>query len=170
MIQPSDLNESGIIDQDDLITVDSSEIKEKSILGDRDVILKSKTTKPRAYVIDAGKNPVAVTSHFFIITPKTNRLKPKYLAWYLNCKIIRKDFNELLSGTNVPFLKKSDLNELIIRIPDILTQEKIIKIDELMNTEKRINRDIIENKEAMLEQIMINRIDTSDDTGGERNE
>ena len=76
---------------------------------------------------------------------------PIYLMYYLNRESTQKFIKNNVSGTNMPVLSKSFIENLPIPIPHIDIQEKLFQIERLGIQEK-----VILNRVMELKQILIN--------------
>lgn len=156
VIQMKDIHDSNEIDLTDIITVNIDNLKPVYLLNKDDILVKARGNNNTAAIIQDNILNMVASSSLYIVRPLDSNVIPKYLYWYLNNKSSQLHFSSMLSGSTIPMLNKSAIENLEIFIPSIETQEKICEIVSLANREQNIQKQILEKKEKLVEQILIN--------------
>lgn len=154
LIQPSDVDKNRKVDSSKLHRVRKEDIKDHSLVGGDDVIIKSKTGNPISFIISDTEKDYAVTNHFMIIRLSAESILPEYLEWFLNSPSALSFFNERMVGTTVSFLKKKDLISLEVPIPPLNVQKKIIEIDKLIGKEESLMYELINIKKSLVHKVL----------------
>ncbi|HHD16681.1 MAG TPA: restriction endonuclease subunit S [Euryarchaeota archaeon] len=153
LIQPKDVNTEHNLRIDELHKVKRDDIKESSILRPGDVIIKTKAPSPVAFRVDSENGLFAVTDHFMIIRISDSSVNPDYLRWFLNSRRTQIYLKQRMGGTNVPFLRKTTLEELTIPIPTSDLQAKIAALSDLIDKEKELTGKLITLRKSLAEQL-----------------
>ena len=154
LIQPSDVDEGKKVDSSKLHRVRRGDIKDHSLIGGDDVIIRSKTSNPISFIISDTEKDYAVTNHFMIIRLRDESILPEYLVWFLNSPSALSFFSEMMVGTTVSFLKKKDLISLEVPVPPLNVQKRIIKIDKLIRKEESLMYELINTKKSLVHKVL----------------
>ena len=133
-------------------------ISEKHLLKDGDVLFAAKGTKNFAAVFENHNEPSVASTSFFVIRPTSNKVLPKFLAWFLNNHTTQTLLKGQAIGTSIPSISKHVLENLEITIPSIETQQAILQITQLRNREKSLKLKIEMLREKQIQQQIINAI------------
>lgn len=133
-------------------------ISEKHLLKDGDVLFAAKGTKNFAAVFENNNEPSVASTSFFVIRPTSNKVLPKFLAWFLNNHSTQTLLKGQAIGTSIPSISKQVLENLEITIPSIETQLAILQITQLRNKEKSLKQRIEALREKQIQQQIINAI------------
>ncbi|SEH99443.1 Type I restriction modification DNA specificity domain-containing protein [Paenimyroides aquimaris] len=133
-------------------------ISEKHLLKDGDVLFAAKGTKNFAAVFENNNEPSVASTSFFVIRPTSNKVLPKFLAWFLNNHSTQTLLKGQAIGTSIPSISKQVLENLEITIPSIETQLAILQITQLRNREKSLKLKIEMLREKQIQQQIINAI------------
>jgi len=158
LIQPSDIDQNGIIDPSNLHRVKKTEIKETALIDQNDIVVKSKSSPPVFFKVKDSEGPFAVTDQFLIININKKYIISDFLLWYLRSRNSIIYFQARMDGTSVPFLKKETLKNMEIPIPSINNQERIVMMNKLIDEEKMLVEEITDHKKKMIEQLSMNII------------
>lgn len=158
LIQLKNVDENGIIIED-FKMINKNTVQENHIVRDNEVIFKAKSANNAATIIPKDDNKYVATSHFLIITLKSNDvLMPEYLSWYLNQRNAQAYFRKIAVGSVQPIITKQDLGGLKIMVPPIEKQRQIVNIYESWIKEQQLLKEKIYIKDKyirkMLEMIM----------------
>ena len=104
-----------------------------------------------AFVFDVPDPlPIIPASYFHILTPKPHVIDSAYLAWAINQPLFQSKIEARSTGTSIPQISKTDLQELTLDVPPLKTQVKIAAVDELMKRERSLISQINLNREQLL--------------------
>ncbi len=139
--------------------IDNKSINNKHFLKKGDMIFAAKGSNNFASIFKADISAVA-SSVFFIIRIKRQIVSPEYVAWYINNKLGQAYLNSIKYSTTTTNIKKKDLENLPIYIPEIETQMRIGALAELSQRETTILEEIKSKRKVINEQKIINLINT----------
>ncbi len=89
-------------------------------------------------------------SQFFVITLKSNRILPDYVAWYINGPEAQAYLARNEAGSSIKAIQKPVLEELEIPIPPLEKQRLIVKIDALHRREKALYARIRDRRDYLM--------------------
>jgi restriction endonuclease S subunit len=138
-----------------------NKISEKHLLRDGDVLFAAKGTKNFAAWYESKNPPAVASTSFFVIRINEafqDKVLPAFLAWYINQPAVMKLLKGKAIGTSIVSISKSVLEELVIMIPPLETQNVIISIMQLRNREKDLTRKIEMLREKQIHQQILNAI------------
>ncbi|PKL80484.1 MAG: hypothetical protein CVV25_04040 [Ignavibacteriae bacterium HGW-Ignavibacteriae-4] len=122
----TDVNDSGLIDYASLQQQQLKPIQDKYLAKHKQVIIKCKGFNNDAYMIDSNvPNNIVITSFYFIIEVNEKIILPEFLLYVLNKKATQYHLGKLSSGTSIPNLTISTLNDFEIEVPPLEEQKKI---------------------------------------------
>lgn len=90
-----------------------------------------------------------IDNNMMSATPKTHRVDPRFF-YYLLANI---DFNEIVEGSALPYLKASAINSIEVSIPNISEQRAIARILGALDDKIELNRRMNETLEAMAQAL-----------------
>ena len=119
-------------------------------LNNNDIVMVARGINNRA-AIYKGKHQVVPSNQLFVITITASELlTPDYLCWFLNFEGIRHQLVRARTATNIPSLKKGELQTLEINVPPLSTQKEILAIHTLGQKELQTLQQLQQNTETML--------------------
>ena len=126
-------NENGIFEDKHCDEFHSNElIKDEYMLNKGDVLLRLREPNFAVY-IDSEYKDLIFSSLMVRLRVKDERFNPNFLAHYLNSGIVRRSLSSAVSGTMIPMIKVSDINEIKVPLISHNEQEKIVKYLKLAN-------------------------------------
>ena len=129
---------------------------QKNLLQNNDILFACKGTNYLCLTYNQEEDAVASTS-FFVIRVKSDKVLPEYLCWFLRQPATKNYFKTFQTGSATPLIRKQNVDELEINIPELHTQTLIVKIDELSQREKHLQETIIKRKELIIKQLLMNK-------------
>src|SRR5690606_8816733 len=93
---------------------------------------------------------VIPSNQLFVLKVKRNQALPGFLCWFLNQKASQDYIKGEIHGTNIPFISKESLSQLMVRLPSLETQQKIVELIECWEKEKELTEQLMQNRETML--------------------
>lgn len=94
----------------------------------------------------------------YSIRLETDTVRPDYLRWYLNHPNVVATIKTAQAGSGTPLIHKPTLENLIVMIPDLDTQQIIVRIDALQKREKEIMEAIASKKMQILNQLLYKKL------------
>jgi hypothetical protein len=138
--------------------IKSSSISEKQFLKKGDVLFCAKGNNNFAFVFDKDYCAVAV-SLFFVIRPDQEKVSPQYLAWFINQSATQSTLDSRKEGTSVTNISKKSLEDLEIKVPSLLTQNKLVNLYRLWQVEKSKTIEMIMQKEVYFNNLVLTEIE-----------
>lgn len=69
--------------------------------------------------------------YFFLLTPKSDAIRPEFFAWLVNDGVLRSKLDDLATGSNIPSVPKREFLTLEVPVPSIERQTQILTLYEL---------------------------------------
>lgn len=149
VIQIKDIGAFGELLNEDLVSVEASNLKRDFFVRTGDVLLTTRGASRRAAAIDDELDSTIFVAQIFAVRNLDEGILPEYLAWYLNQSPAQDHFDTFTSGATIQNVRKEVLAALPVDMPAIETQRLVLKIVELRRRESRLINEI-ENKRAAL--------------------
>lgn len=109
-------------------------INKRSKLQINDILFSAVGTVGKVAFVEVEPNNFDVNESTFVLKPNKKNIVPKYLAYYLRSDFIQNEVKKSLKGSTLAGIRKNKLEDLVIPIPSIETQEKIVKtLDKFTN-------------------------------------
>lgn len=151
-LQSKHFDEEGQIAQTLYPEVPITDIPDRHILQEGDVLLIAKGAKNNAWVYQELSDPAVASTSFFVIQIKKEIISPQYLAWFLNHAHTQNLLKEMAKGSSILSIRKTDFEKLSIQIPSIQKQNLIIQIDKLRQRQKQIYQELQSLNDLLIEQ------------------
>lgn len=157
VIQMKDMNDdyTGIVEGVNMVNTDA--VSKSQILQRGDVLFLARGNNTKAFVFDLNIKAVAV-SLFFILRPKSEKLDPYYLAWFLNQSNTQSYLLSAQEGSTVSSIKKQTLSDLEINIPSLTMQQRIARVYHLHLREMELMSQIRAKRNEFINAILIEKV------------
>lgn len=146
-------NENGIYEHifaDKFIS--NEQIKEDYLVKQGDILLRLREPNFAIYIDKEYKNLI-YSSLVVRIKLYDNRLDANFLTYYLNSNIVKKALHCEVSGTTIPMIKVSDINDIRIPIINLDKQKNIAKYLKLAYQGNELLRNLIDQKQKYSKEI-----------------
>lgn len=154
-LQAKSFDDSGGIRNDFTKDLAEESVQERHLLQDKDILLVAKWTRNFATLYSKEYWPCVASSTFFVIRLKSiESIIPEYLSIILNHSQNREYFQNNFSGSTIPSIPKSVLENFEFSIPPLEKQRLIIQLDTLHKKEVRLQNKLLEKKEQLINQII----------------
>lgn len=130
-------------------------LQERHILRTNDILFVAKGTRSFATVYKKEYWPCIASSTFFIVRIKSDQVIPEYIALILNQSQNKTYFKNHFSGSTIPSIPKSVLEEFEIPIPSIEKQKKLVTLYELYKKAALLRVKIEEKKHLLINKIIL---------------
>ena len=150
VLQIKDLRHSAAIEPDKLIAITWDARTAAPLLqpGDITVISRGDSNNAALYT---NEEPVVATSQFFIVSAKKPNVLPEYLCWMINLPQSQRSLER--SGSSIQAISKGALQDMLIPLPPLATQQKLIDLQRLWDEEDQLIARLHTNREQMLQGI-----------------
>jgi hypothetical protein len=137
-LQASQLGEEGEYLGEAEAFVSAEAVPKALLLKPGELVLAGKGLRHPAWAYPENLGPMIPSSIFYVIRPTHPMVNPVFLATFLNLPATQAQIKALAAGSNVPSLRKSELGNLVVPLPDLAIQEKIAAIKRLHTAEMRL--------------------------------
>lgn len=156
VIQIRDFDETQNLNKEGLCWVKMPHMSEKYSVNKDDVLFLARGHRNFAILIrDPFENTIAAST-FYILTIKTKKVIPEYLAWFINQAPAQGYlYNLARRGTHMPLIPKSVFENLKVYVPDIETQKTIVKLSSLTEKEKNLLQNLQDKRTLLIQSICL---------------
>ena len=139
VLQAKNILDGGVVNENNLDGIDFENYRSKAIVKKGDVVVSSRGSFRAGLVTSESKNIIAASS-VYILRPKDETIQPEYLAIYLNSIDGQKQLIESATGAAIKALRRNELENIIVAVPNDQAQDRIIKI---YNTNRKLQKALI---------------------------
>lgn len=146
VLQPKDINIKGAIA--DATKIQYSDINSVGthILKKGDILIANKGLRFAVFLYTGIPNNCIASSSFFIIRVDQTMAFPEYILWYLNQEPAKSYLLSRVTGSVIPTINKSAIQQLLIPLPSLVTQQYITKLLEASSEELQKLQQLQERK------------------------
>jgi len=98
---------------------------------------------------EAGHLPTIAAGYFFILRPRTQRIRTDYLAWAINAPAAQAYLRSVAGGSGMPFVSKHAFLGMEIDVPPPERQRLIVELHRLAERQSHLLREL-ERKQSEL--------------------
>ena len=132
--------------------ISNVQIKDDYKVQQGDILLRLR--EPNfAVFIDKEYENLIYSSLMVRVKLQDSRFNPHFIAHYLNSNIVRKALSTELSGTTIPMIKVSNVNEIKIPFINLDIQKKIVEYLKLAHQENELLQNLINQKQKYSKEI-----------------
>jgi hypothetical protein len=153
VIQAKDVNESLRFNPDKLVRVDVELDTARYLVRQGDVLFLSRGVRPWAFALNQPIHDTVVPSSFYILRTDSSRVRPEYVAWFLNHPKTQAVLGEIAGGSNIPFVSMGEFEKLEIPVPELEVQRRIIMLAELCEREQELTRALAALREQLVDRV-----------------
>jgi len=160
-LQVNHFNDAGKVFQLPFPELELNDKTSKHLLKEGDVLFAAKGSRNFATQVTSRFGLAVASSTFFVVRLSThamNQVIPEFLVWSINHPNNLNFLKGGASGTSVPSIPKSVLEDLEIFIPPLHAQELILQIHDLRQQEKELKTKIESLKEKQIQQSLLNAL------------
>jgi restriction endonuclease S subunit len=155
VIQAKDVDDSLSFDPEKLTRVDLGLDADRYLLRPGDVLFLSRGQRPWAMPLSGLVGATIAPSSFYVVRTDSSRIRPEYLAWYLNQESTRAILKAMTTGSNIPFVSRAQFEKLPLALPATSVQDKIISLTRLEETEQRLLRELAAYRAKLIDSVCI---------------
>jgi hypothetical protein len=142
VIQAKDVDDSLNFDRERLVRVNLEGDPERYLVQQGDVVFLSRGIHPWALAISEPIGDTVVPSSFYILRADPQRVRPEYLAWFLNHPKTQVTLGDIAKGSNIPFISMREFGDFPVQIPALKIQEKIVSLARLNDREQQLLKEL----------------------------
>lgn len=128
-----------------------------------DIIFMARGSEHFAYHVDKSLTDTLVSSSFYVISLKSQKLLSSYLAWWLNQPVVQNAFKANSAGTIMSFVSKGDLSAIEITVPPMTIQKNIVRIMELRDKENLLRKRLIDYRIKLIDKLCLDALNVEQD-------
>jgi len=130
VIQPKDISDSGLLQEEDVYQVDIDSINSGHTLAPKDVLLSNRGRfASTVYSGQFGAACIASGSIMILTVKEKSAVLPEYLALYFNSKSGKRQFDRFNETTTIPFVSRVNLEKIDIPVPTLKKQQAMIELE-----------------------------------------
>ena len=119
-----------------------------------DILFIAQGKRNIAACVDKDDIDAVCSPHFFLIRLKPRaRLLPEFLAWQINQIPAQRYLTASATGSHITCIRKRELENLPVSVPDIKTQERVVVFHKAAVREKKLLLDMIENRKLQMHAL-----------------
>lgn len=159
-LQAKHFDDSGILvkDIDTLLTKDDK--NESHLLQDGDVLFVGKGFRNFAWTYTITVGEAIASSIFFVIRLNQSVVFPEFLATLFNTSKYQAYFQSMGAGSKITSIRKSELEAVVINLPDLETQKKIVELKKLHQRDMELSKVMIKEKEIRFQSVINQLLNT----------
>ena len=118
-----------------------------------DVLVTARGQDHRAYYVDQDLSDVLASATFYILRTDVSRLRPGYLAWWLNLPRVQSSIDTASGGTYISYIRRQALENLLVPIPALEVQRKIERVVFLWRERNALRARIDEKRRQYIQMV-----------------
>jgi hypothetical protein len=139
VVQGKDVGTDGALILDGMVRVtDAPNKKTPDTLSQGEVIFQTRGVSYRAAVVPNVSAPMIAAGSLFILSPDAARVTPEYLAFFLNLPATQASLRQLATGSTIPNLRRSAIEQLEIPLPNLPDQRRLVELATLVRKQSDI--------------------------------
>lgn len=151
-------------DEQEIHRFDLQEIKKEDLLLKNDILLRSKGNNHYAVLVDREVSNTVVSALSLVIRCVDNRIRPSFLAWYLNQAPAQSFLTKISAGTSISVVNKGALGDLEIPLRPITSQDAIGELFQLQLKKECLTMQLLKSSRKLLNaKMLLNKTDISNE-------
>lgn len=156
-LQAKHFNEFGqLIEEGDVFLQEDDKVKSQ-LLRNGDILFVAKGFRFFAAIYKEKFGKAIASSIFFILRVDETKVIPEYLASVLNLPKNLLHFQQSASGSSIPSIRKSELEDFTFNLIPIDEQKKVVALQNLHFKDIQITESLIKEKQKLF-QTTISKI------------
>jgi len=157
LIQISDLGNDGTFRNEDFTRIEPNEpINPSLYLRQGDILFPNRGTRTTAAILTHTADNILAGAQFFVLTRKSTKVIPEYLAWTLRTTEASRFFASRRKGTLVQTLQRFHLEEFPVPLPSLAVQRKILELADLEREARLLEIRLAALRATHLEESLLN--------------
>lgn len=127
-----------------------TDVSAPKVLQPKDVLFVSRGRFAAAVFEKTDSSPWIVPSSILVLTLKSDRVRPEYVACYLNSARGKALLQRHCEQTTVPFISAQTLGHIDIPVPSLARQDALVALDQAFSKQARL----LNRKQELIRQIL----------------
>jgi len=141
------------INTDDIIKTEIKTNRKIAFLSDGDILVSSKGSTFRAYILKNIPQNTVCTQHFFLLTPD-KKILPEFITAIINLPVNQRWLHQRSSGSYQTMLTLATLSKMPFPEMSLVQQQQFIELCKQVKEEKTIMKQMVENTEKQLASLV----------------
>ena len=133
--------------------VSLAELDAKYFTQEGDILVRLRSPSLALYV-EKEDEGLLINSLLSIIRLKSEKVDAKYVAYYINSKIVERQLKLNMQSTAIPMVKTKDLENLEIVLPPLAEQKRLVSLLDLAQQEQVLLQKLIDEKKQLSQTIL----------------
>ncbi|WP_417549393.1 restriction endonuclease subunit S [Methylophaga sp.] len=142
VIQLKDVDMREGLNAKDLIVTELPYRAPSEWVKNEDILFIAKGSQHFAVLVKGLEEQAVCTPHFFHLRVKSNQILPAYIVWLINQTPMQQYLIQVSEGNYSKLIKKSSLENISLKLPDLAIQEEIVGLHELYQAQAKTLKDI----------------------------
>ena len=155
-----DVDDSGELKLQNLKRVEDVNPNDSHLAVAGDAVFRSRGTPFLAAIVPEITEILLVAAPMIRIRVNREFVLPEYLVWYINGAYGAAYFKEFATGSGIPLVSKTVLEQTPIKLPDLKSQQIIADLVKLGRKEHEILAEIVRQKNLILETEISNYLES----------
>lgn len=155
LLQIKDIEDRRHITPETIDRIDFEKAYEQYLVNPGDVLFLSRGHKQFALAIEDNLPNTIASGYFYILRLVTDQLRPAFLAWYINQSPFQAQLAQLSQGSHMPFVSKTEFQDLPVPIPALELQDTIVALSDLSEQEHSILTKLAEKRAALIQALTL---------------
>ncbi len=165
-LQAKHFDDNGAFTRFDDSFIPSDGKSQKHLLKPGNILLAGKGYRLFAWQYEGQPSPAVASTLFFVIEVlDQSQVLPAYLTTYLNMPKTQTYLRQLGAGTSIPSIRKNELSELQVPLPNMATQQRVTQIQALHQREMALLTGLLAEKQQLTETVLNQLIYASSEEG-----
>lgn len=155
LIQIKDIEDRRRLNPHSIDRIAFDKAHEPYLVSRGDVLFLSRGHKLFALAIEHDLSDTIASGYFYILRLRTDRIRPAYLAWCINQPPFQSQLAQLSQGSHMPFVSKTEFQELPVPIPPLALQDTIVALSILSEQEQAILSELASKRAALIQTLTL---------------
>lgn len=155
ILQIKDIEDRRRLNPDTIDRIPFDKPYEQYLITKGDVIFLSRGHRQFAIAIDDDLTDTIASGYFYILHLRTDRIRPAYLAWYINQPPFQSQLAPHTQGTHMPFVSQSAFQDLTVPIPPLPVQDTVVALADLAEREQSILAQLASKRAALIQSLTL---------------
>ena len=153
LLQGKDVSEVGGIRSEDAIRFHPERRAERYQISRGDILVTARGLEHRAYHVTEDLTDVLAAATFYILRADPHRIRPGYLAWWLNLPRTQSTIDKESGGTDIRYIRRQAVENLRVPVPALHVQRRIERVVSLWSRRKALQARIDEKRGQLIHAV-----------------